>query len=155
MDEDTPYDIAIARVCGRASGDYGYLTDAVRRTLRRHETPAAQIGIALVDDPHIAKLNQTHLNHTGPTDVIAFDLRDDEQDPIEGEIVVSIDTAAREATARGHGIEAELMLYVIHGTLHLLGYDDHTEQDAKVMHETEDDILTTLGVGPTFKVPTR
>ncbi len=69
---------------------------------------------------------------------------------VEGEIIVSADTAAREARARGHSFEAELALYAVHGTLHLLGYDDNDQEAADRMHVMEDDILTKLGVGTVY-----
>ena len=159
MEDDSPYDIAIARASGPAPVSDECLAGAIRATLCRHQTPAAQISVALVDDPCIAELNETHLHHRGPTDVLAFDLRDDAEDetaevargPLEGEIVVSVDTAAREAEARGHGFDAEVALYVVHGTLHLLGYDDQVEADAVRMHAVEDEILASVGVGPVYR----
>ena len=108
----------------------------------------------------MAELNDRHLMHDGPTDVLTFDLQDSDEiktgdldDPtsIEGEIVVSVETAAREAARRGHDSDAEAALYVVHGTLHLLGYDDADEEDAAAMHAVEDDILTAVGVGPVYR----
>ena len=159
MEDDSPYDIAIARTSGPVPVSDECLAGAIRATLGRHHTPAAHISVALVDDPCIAELNETHLHERGPTDVLAFDLRDhDEKEtadvactPLEGEIVVSVETAAREAEARGHGFDAELALYVVHGTLHLLGYDDHLEADAVRMHAMEDEILASIGVGPVYR----
>lgn len=159
MEDDVPYDIAIARASGPAPVSDECLAGAIRATLSRHQAPAAQISVALVDDSTIAELNETHLNHRGPTDVLAFDLRDEVENgtvrvthaPLEGEIVVSVDTAAREAEARGHALEAELALYVVHGTLHLLGYDDRLEADAARMHALEDEILASIGVGPAYR----
>lgn len=107
--------------------------------------------MAIVDDAHMAELNEAHLAHQGPTDVLTFDLRDSENSPrIEGQIVISIDTARREAAERGHSLEAELALYAIHGTLHLLGHDDHDAAEAAAMHKLEDELLTSLGMGATF-----
>lgn len=165
MEDDPPYDIAIVRVSksveDRPIAD-APLQEAIKATLIRHKAPTAQISVALVDDAEMAELNRRHLNHQGPTDVLAFDLRDDgvarlahQNDShcgrLEGEIVISVDTAAREARRRGHGIDAEAALYVVHGVLHLLGYDDHVEQDAARMHAVEDEILSSLGMGPVFQ----
>ena len=116
------------------------------------------VSVVVVGDDQIASLNERHLQHIGPTDVITFDLSDDEgisadeaaSRAVEGEIIVSWDTAAREASTRGHTTEAELALYVVHGTLHLLGYDDHEPSDAATMHAMEDEILIGLGCGPVF-----
>lgn len=176
MEDDPEYDIAIARVSGSAPLSDAVLESAIGATLRRHHTPAARISVALVDDTRIAELNTAHLNHPGPTDVLAFDLSDARECPpardgdraataprprrcapaadkemVDGEIIVSVDTAQREAAQRGHSIEAELALYVVHGTLHLLGYNDDREQDAALMHEMEDEILSSVGIGPAYR----
>lgn len=143
--------------------------DAVEATLRRHATGTARISVAIVDDAHMAGLNERHLHHKGPTDVLTFDLRDEpgaapladdapdgvqsgaDNPQIEAEIVLSVDTAAREARKRGHGVRAELALYAVHGVLHLLGYDDHGAADAARMHEVEDEILAAIGLGAVYK----
>ena len=134
---------------------------AIEATLRRHRTPAAWISVALVDDGRMAHLNEFHLKREGPTDVLAFDLRDPPtadhhaDGAVEGEIVVSVDTARREADKRGHSPGAELALYAVHGTLHLLGYDDQNEDDAACMHEVEDEILSAIGVGAVYRANPR
>lgn len=173
MEDDPAYDIVVTRVSGATPGCEARLREAVESTLRRHGTLTAQVSVAVVDDAHIARLNKRHLNHEGATDVLAFDLREDERtagfnpcpataDPcrlrpaadlhVDGEIIVSADTAERVARERGHGLEAELALYAVHGALHLLGYDDHTQQAAARMHELEDEILSAIGVGAVFRV---
>jgi probable rRNA maturation factor len=124
---------------------------AVTYVLRQHACRAARIDVALVDDRHIAELNQRYLAHTGPTDVLSFDLSDA---PVtghpQGAIVLSWETAAREAARRGHSVLAEALLYAVHGTLHLLGYDDRTRRDAARMHAEENRILTALGWGAVY-----
>lgn len=105
-EDDPPHECAMRR--------------AIEATLRRHQAEHARISVAVVDDEHMAQLNEQHLGHHGPTDVLTFDLHDRERtdDPsapagqldlsntleIEGEIVLSIDTATREAEARGHSV---------------------------------------------------
>lgn len=66
--------------------------------------------------------------------------------------MVSAETARREARARRISTEAELTLYVVHGLLHLLGYDDQAPEQAARMHRTEDEILASLGLGPVYGV---
>lgn len=172
MEDDPAYDIAITRVTGSPRGCEARLREAVESTLRRYEVPAARVSVAVVDDAHIARLNKLHLDHEGATDVLAFDLRDDEPaagsipppptaDPrgvrpatslrVDGEIIVSAETAARVARQRGLKFEAELALYVVHGTLHLLGCDDDNEQAAARMHRLEDEILSAMGVGAVYR----
>ena len=160
MEGEADYDIAIAHVSGSVRIAKVQLRSAIEAALRRHQTPKALISLALVGDAHIARLSGTYLHREGPTDVLAFDLRDADVagqshcPSLEGEIVVSVETAAREANARGHTLEAELALYAVHGTLHLLGYDDHTEKGAVRMHEMEDEILTSIGIGAVFRSDT-
>ena len=163
MEDESDYDIAIARVGGHAQVSDERLMAAIRATLRRHQAFRGRISVALVDDAHITRLNEIHLKHQGPTDVLAYDLRDrageellfSSDGEIDGEIVVSVDSAAREAEARGHDVDLELALYVVHGTLHLLGYDDRTQEEATRMHDLEDEILVSLGLGPVFRRTTR
>ncbi len=164
MEDDPAYDIAIAHLDGRPIADDAPLRQAILTALRTHSIPTAHIGVALVDDDRMAELNERHLQHAGPTDVLTFDLSEPaadaaDADPkapaIEGEIVISLDTAAREADLRGHDTAAELALYAVHGTLHLLGYDDADESKAERMHEAEDKILEAAGLGPVYRRASR
>lgn len=156
MEDDPSYDITIARVSGHAPVSDAHLIGVVVAALRRQSVPSARVSIALVDDATIAHLNKRHLHHPDPTDVLAFDLRDevstiDSPGPnVDGEIVISVDAAAREAKRRCHGVAEEIALYAVHGTLHLLGYDDNSHEDAERMHQVEDEIFISLGVGPVY-----
>ena len=102
----------------------------------------ANLSVTLVDDARIAQLHEKYLGIPGPTDVISFPLEDELEGPsVLGEVVVSVDTAAREARERGHAMDRELLLYVIHGTLHLLGYDDHDADDKARMEAKQEELL--------------
>ena len=102
----------------------------------------AELSVTLVDDARIAELHERYLGIPGPTDVLSFPLEDDFEGPtILGEVVVSVDTAAREAQERGLTLERELLLYVIHGTLHLLGYDDRNPDDRARMEARQEELL--------------
>jgi probable rRNA maturation factor len=152
--EDEDYRIEIHIEAGCETLDAERLREALATTLRDHRAPTCGLSLAVVNDAHIGRLNREYLGHEGPTDCLSFDLRDPGSDhAIEGEIVVSWETARREADARGHSAQAELTLYAIHGLLHLLGYDDHEAEDAALMHEAEDRILISLGLGPVYGVP--
>ncbi len=158
MEDDSPYEISIVRAGVDQDVSDRKLVGVIEATLRLHHVSHASISVALVDDRRIAELNAAHLAHDGPTDVLTFDLLDEENRSgdtynhrIEGEIVVSVDTAAREAESRGLDITTELALYVVHGTLHLLGFDDQAGVDAARMHSLEDDILSSQGVGPVYR----
>ena len=97
------------------------------------------ISVAVVDDAAISKLNEEFLRPPGPTDVLSFLLeRGDEF--LDGEVVVSAETALRMAPRYGWSAGEELLLYVIHGTLHLAGYDDATPQQRAMMRSRESEI---------------
>lgn len=122
------------------------LREAAARTLSAHGAgEGARIDVAVVDDPSIHRLNRERLDHDWPTDVISF-LYDEE--PIVGELIVSADTALRAAAEYGWKPEAELVLYVVHGTLHLLGYDDRSDEDRAEMQSEENRILAEFGWTP-------
>src|SRR5205823_626563 len=109
---------------------------------------SAEISVAIVSDDDIAEVNERWLGHAGPTDVITFDLRDDPKSAhLKAQIVISLDTARREARLRGHAWRHEILLYVVHAVLHLLGHDDHRAADRAAMHRLEDRILDDLGIG--------
>jgi probable rRNA maturation factor len=152
MKDRSPYEVRITRTARGAPNVGARLRRAIRAVLHRHTVVSAHISVALVDDTEMARLNRDHLGHEGPTDVLSFDLREegDGKTAIDGEIVLSLDMAARQARNRGHSVEAELALYAVHGTLHLLGYGDRRKADAKRMHDMEDEILSSIGWGPIF-----
>jgi probable rRNA maturation factor len=121
------------------------LAAAVRRVLAEAAIAAARVSLAVVDDPTIHELNREFLGHDYATDVLSFLL---ERPPaaIEGEIVVSAETAAAEAPRYGWSAAEELLLYVIHGALHLVGYDDHSAAKRAEMRARERAHLEHWGV---------
>ena len=116
------------------------------RLLRQHGQDRG-LSLCYVDDATIRGLNVRYLGRDEATDVLAFPLDDatDAEDPLLGEIVVSVETAVREARARGLAVEAEIALYTIHGLLHLLGYDDQGPEDTQAMREAEQHAMTAAG----------
>ncbi|HZU97283.1 MAG TPA: rRNA maturation RNase YbeY [Planctomycetota bacterium] len=98
------------------------------------------LSVALVDDRAIARIHVDFLGVPGPTDVVSFPL-EDEHDGLLGEVVVSTDTAAREARARGLSLEREVFLYIVHGILHLCGWDDHDPTERRRMHARQEELL--------------
>jgi probable rRNA maturation factor len=102
---------------------------------------AATISIAIVDDAAIAKLHEQFLDDPEPTDVLSFVLERSEEF-LEGEVVASADTAKTCARQYNSTPENELLLYVIHGTLHLVGYDDTSPRLRAVMRKKEEEYLT-------------
>ncbi len=116
------------------------LTELVAFVAARERAPIAEVDIAVVSSRQIAALNKQYLGHTGATDVLSFDLGDP-GGPIRGQIIVCGDVAAREAPLHNSGVQRELMLYVVHGLLHLTGYDDKTPGAAARMHTREEELL--------------
>jgi len=116
------------------------MRQAVRAIVRDAGISEATISIAIVDDPTIAKLHQQFLDDPEPTDVLSFVLERSEQS-LEGEVVASADTARTCAPRYRSTPEEELLLYVIHGTLHLVGYDDTTPRRRAVMRKKEMEYL--------------
>lgn len=104
-----------------------------------------RVSVAVVSDATMRRVNRDFHDCDEPTDVLAFALTAAARDGFDAEIVVSLDTARREA--KSHGVEpsAELMLYVVHGALHLTGWDDHALADARRMHARALAILAGLG----------
>lgn len=142
-------EIAIANEQDRVEIAEEELRRAVEAALQLRQIANAEISLALVDDAAIHEINREYLQHDYPTDVISFPLSDS-ADLLEGEIVVSADTAAREATKIGGswGVREEILLYFIHGTLHLVGFDDHSDTDLKAMRQAEVDALKAVGIQP-------
>jgi probable rRNA maturation factor len=97
---------------------------------------AGQISVAVVNDRTIQDVNRQYLNHDYPTDVISFNLTDDDQN-LEGEVIVSWQTAKRVAEESGWTTSQELLLYIIHGMLHIVGLDDATPTQSKKMRQKE------------------
>jgi len=120
------------------------LRRAVRTVLRGEAVTEGQIELAVVDDPTIRRLNGRYLQHDEPTDVLSFVL---ERSPtsLEGQIVVSTDRAKAAAPRVGWSPAEELLLYVIHGALHLVGYEDNGPRRRTEMRARESHYLSRLG----------
>ncbi|HMO25517.1 MAG TPA: rRNA maturation RNase YbeY [Tepidisphaeraceae bacterium] len=110
-----------------------------------------ELSIALVGNARMSALHAQFLGISGPTDVLTFPLETDPRGRVtSGEIVVCVPYAQRQARRRGIIAKDELLLYCIHGLLHLSGYDDTTRSGYHRMHAAEDRLLTRLGIGPVF-----
>ena len=140
--------------------DLSRLQSRLETAIAAEQPQSAELTIQLVDDPEIHRLNKTFLQHDWPTDVITF--FEDSSDsplphtlplgkdrPIAGELVVSVETALREAQAVGWSVEDELLLYCVHGWLHLCGYDDLTDEARPIMRQREREVLALFGLTPT------
>jgi len=114
--------------------------------------PIHSLSIAVIDDTQMSQLHAEFMGDPSPTDVLTFDLRDHaETEAIEGEIVVSADTARREAAQRKLAPEQELLRYVIHGVLHLRGMDDGSPSGRQQMRRAETRVLNELATSKTAR----
>jgi len=111
----------------------------------------AELSILIVDDPQIAILNKKYLHRNGPTNVIAFPMRTDQFSNINpellGDVVISIETAEKEGKNIGVSMEERFTQLLVHGILHLLGYDHETsEQEADKMEKKSEEILKLINM---------
>jgi probable rRNA maturation factor len=115
-----------------------FVRRVVRAALAHGRRPAMPVSLLLTGDREIAALHAAHLDDPTPTDVMSF--------AVDGgaEIVVSVQTAKREAKRRGHAARAELALYIVHGLLHLLGHDDTTPRARSRMRAAERIVMKRL-----------
>jgi probable rRNA maturation factor len=128
-----------------------YLRTRLRRAHAILKPPLRELSLALVGDARMSRLHEQFMGIPGPTDVLTFPLDEDARGRVtSGEVVMCVPEAGRRSKQHGVSLERELMLYALHGLLHLCGYDDRTAGDFRRMHRTEDMILTQLGVGPVF-----
>jgi probable rRNA maturation factor len=109
----------------------------------------AELSVLIVDDPQIATLNQKYLHRSGPTNVIAFPMHTDVFPNINpgllGDVVISIETAAREGERIGIGMEERVVQLLVHGILHLIGYDhEKSEAQTEQMAQIESEVLRMI-----------
>jgi len=142
-DEDGERRISVRRLVPIPGTTTGEIIRAVRAASGRR--PVRAISVAVVDRATIASLHERYLGDPRATDVLAFDLRDDADDDwTEGEIVVSADAARQQGERLGVDAGRELLRYVIHGMLHLSGYDDQTPAGRRRMRNAENRLLADL-----------
>src|ERR1700722_14726210 len=129
--------IAIASPQEVVAIDRGRMREVARAVLDGEGVAAYEISLAFVDNAPIHRLNKRFLDHDEPTDVLSFPLSDAQARKLAGELVLGVEIAMDQAGQRGHDVQVELALYVIHGMLHLCGYDDKAETAARTMRERE------------------
>lgn len=123
---------------GRPRTPVAFVRKVVQATLAFAERPDLPVSLLLTDDAEIAALHDVHLGDPTPTDVMSFELDGG------AEIVVSVETARRVARSKGHAPLAEIALYVVHGLLHTLGFDDVRARDRRRMRRAERAVLAAL-----------
>jgi rRNA maturation RNase YbeY len=133
------------RVAGPPRGaprfDRRLLARRARRVLAALGMPRAELSLALVSDAAIAELNAAHRGKRGPTDVLSYSLVEGayaaQRAALLGDVVIAVGVAARQAREIGHSLNDELLRLLIHGVLHLLGYDHEVARQAKRMQAKE------------------
>ncbi len=108
----------------------------------------AQVSVVIVDNATIHQLNVDFLEHDYATDVLSFPLSEPDESPLEGEIVVSAEMAIERAAEFDWTPADELLLYCVHGALHLCGHDDHAEGPRQRMLHRQDELLASFGHPP-------
>ena len=159
------FEIDISSSQDMLSIDIRGLTRAIERALQIEQVASAVLSVTVVDNKAIHQINREHLQHDYPTDVISFqlDFAFDDEVPadslaelraagamIEGEIIASAEMAADMASSGQWTAMNELTLYVIHGLLHICGYDDLTPEEKAIMRTRERVILNALGLNPVY-----
>lgn len=148
--------------------DHSRLADVVRSVLAAEKCVSASISVAIVDNETIHELNIRYLQHDYPTDVLSFRL-EEELDPaslpipkgsprgcgkrIEGEVILSAEMAQQMAAKYHWQPLDELTLYVVHGLLHLCGYDDVSRKEEALMRQREREVLAEWGLSPHYAEP--
>ena len=138
--------------------DKSWLENIARRVLQAERIiSSAEMGLLITDSQTVQKLNRIYRGKDEPTDVLAFQMTPDRNrepgtrfisppDGIKhlGEVVISYPQAAKQAQECGRDVMQELALLIVHGVLHLLGYDHETLEDEKKMRDRESEILSSL-----------
>jgi probable rRNA maturation factor len=123
-----------------------------RRALQSQGFRHGRLDIAVLGDAEMRRQHARWSGEDSTTDSLAFDLRDESvHGLVDGQLLVCKSMARRRARSRKSDWRAELLLYVVHGCLHLCGYDDHDAAGATRMHMEEDRLLTGMGWGPVFR----
>lgn len=155
------YDIQISNEQRKLPLNEERIREIVVQVLQDEEVKGAEISVAIVDNPTIWRLNRRHLKHDYPTDVLSFLLDCDEQDSISesrrgagktlsGEVIVSAEMAMEMAENYAWNAQDELCLYLVHGLLHLCGYDDLSSDEQFTMRLRERAILQHWNLTPHY-----
>jgi probable rRNA maturation factor len=143
-------------ISGAAAALKPAIRRAARRTMLSQGYGQGRLEIALVDGTEMRRQHRQWMGLASMTDVLSFDLRDrPRRGRVDGQLIVCETVARRRAGRDDTDWRAEVLLYVVHGCLHLCGHDDHRAADAARMHRQEDELLSLLGWGPVFHGPAR
>lgn len=160
-DRSPTYAFELCDDAGLLSGTVRARIDTQVRSALDAAGARGDVRVRVVDDTEMARAHEEYLDVEGTTDVLTFDLTGGESaappagsgEPLDVDILICADEAARQAGELGHPVEHEMTLYIVHGVLHCLGFDDITEEGAAAMHTEEDRLLTAAGIGAVFAKP--
>lgn len=140
--------------------DENWARRVVEKTLEAESVPErTEVGLVVTDDEEVRKLNRTYRGFDEPTDVLSFALTDEAESEAGGgpfhfvlppdlsqlgDVIISYDSAERQARERGIAVERELALLIVHGVLHLLGYNHAEEVDEKIMRVKEQAVIIQI-----------
>ena len=137
--------VFINNKCQNIDFDEAIVYNATLTTLKAHASANNEVSILLTDDAEIRVLNRQYRHIDEPTDVLAFAMREgvsaDLNPQLLGDLVISVPTAQRQSIVQGHSLDIELAILSVHGTLHLLGYDHQTPEEAEIMFEKQETLL--------------
>ena len=137
-------DISVVVDHERLSLDAALVEKCVHQTLAVRNVGAAEISVVLTGRSFVLGLNRQFLDHDYPTDVLSFRLSEDNADLLTGEVYVDLDTAMERCAEFAATFESEVCRYVVHGVLHLLGFDDKTNALRAEMAKHEDAVLADV-----------
>jgi len=138
--------VEISDTQSHLSIDREWLVSLVCRTLLLEGLCRASISVAVMNDASIRVINARYLSHDWATDVISFRFSEDHDPELMGELVISAEMAVNNAQEIGSDPLQEVALYLVHGLLHLCGYDDQTAEDVVVIREREAVVLASIGL---------
>ena len=125
-----------------------WVRQVIESTLKLEKKKGAQVSVFLTGNKEIRRINKRHLGHDYATDVISFWMENEylaeSESKYLGDLAVSVEMAKNTAKELKISFKEELARYLVHGTLHLLGYDDKKPKDRKKMHTKQENILTRI-----------
>lgn len=143
-DRPAPHTIELVPGNGVAAGPWlSALQTATQNVLPLLPRSVARVSVRFVHDAEMIELHAQWHGINSTTDVITFEHAVD--GPLEVDLAVCVDEAARAASTRKHDAQAELLLYILHGLLHCCGFNDSTEEESLAMHHEEDRLLAAMG----------
>ncbi|QDT39506.1 rRNA maturation RNase YbeY [Stratiformator vulcanicus] len=147
-ESDPQFLIEFAINCETVACDESSLRTIAIDVLRQEGIAEAEISVAIVGHSDMRRMNREYLDHDFDTDVLSFRLDDNEpgDGSLEGQLVIDAETAAEAAAEFRWSGREELILYLIHGLLHLAGYDDRTDEDRNSMRIRETALLSRHGI---------